>query len=73
MRLIHAHSQHENLIQSQHLELRPQVVFLNLMQVDKKTEGGQIRYVVLEKIGQAQIKSVADAQVIQTLNATGAA
>ena len=47
--------------------------YIELMQVDKKTEGGQIRYVVLEKIGKAQIKSVDDAQVIETLSATGAA
>jgi 3-dehydroquinate synthase len=46
---------------------------MELMQVDKKTEGGQIRYVILEKIGQAQIKSVPDNQVIETLSATGAA
>jgi 3-dehydroquinate synthase len=46
--------------------------YIELMQVDKKTEGGQIRYVVLEKIGKAQIKSVPDAQVIETLVATGA-
>ena len=45
---------------------------MELMQVDKKTEGGQIRYVILEKIGKAQIKSVPDAQVIETLAATGA-
>lgn len=47
--------------------------YMELMQVDKKAEGGQIRYVVLEKMGQAQIKSVADAFVIETLMATGAA
>ena len=47
--------------------------YMELMAVDKKTEGGQIRYVVLEKMGQAQIKSVADALVIETLMATGAA
>lgn len=47
--------------------------YMELMQVDKKTEGGQIRYVVLEKIGKAQIKSAPDAQVIETLMATGAA
>jgi 3-dehydroquinate synthase len=47
--------------------------YMELMQVDKKTEGGQIRYVLLERIGKAQIKSVADAQVIETLIATGAA
>ncbi|MDH6302460.1 3-dehydroquinate synthase [Polynucleobacter sphagniphilus] len=47
--------------------------YIELMQVDKKTEGGSIRYVLLEKIGKAQIKSVPDAQVIETLLATGAA
>ena len=46
--------------------------YMELMQVDKKTEGGQIRYVVLERIGKAQIKSVPDVQVIETLTATGA-
>ena len=47
--------------------------YMELMQVDKKTEGGQIRYVILEKIGKAQIKSVPDTKVIETLSATGAA
>ncbi|MDH6421287.1 3-dehydroquinate synthase [Polynucleobacter sphagniphilus] len=46
--------------------------YIELMQVDKKTEGGTIRYVLLEKIGKAQIKSVHDMTVIQTLEATGA-
>jgi 3-dehydroquinate synthase len=48
------------------------VRYMELMQVDKKTEGGKIRYVILEKIGKAQIKSVPDALVIETLVATGA-
>jgi 3-dehydroquinate synthase len=47
--------------------------YLDLMQVDKKTESGQIRYVVLEKIGKARIQDVPDAQVLETLTATGAA
>ena len=46
--------------------------YMELMQVDKKTEGGKIRYVILEKIGKAQIKSVTDTLVIETLVATGA-
>lgn len=46
--------------------------YMELMQVDKKTEGGQIRYVVLEKIGKAQIKPVSDKVVLETLAATGA-
>jgi len=65
------------IIQSMNLPITPPKFggdrYMELMQVDKKTEGGQIRYVVLEKIGKAQIKSVADDQVIETLKATGAA
>ena len=66
-----------NIIQSMNLPITPPKFgaerYIELMQVDKKTEGGQIRYVVLEKIGKARIQSVADAQVIETLSATGAA
>ena len=66
-----------SIIQSMNLPITPPKFgaerYMELMQVDKKTEGGQIRYVVLEKIGKAQIKNVADAQVIETLSATGAA
>lgn len=65
------------IIQSMNLPIVPPKFgadrYLELMQVDKKTESGQIRYVILEKIGKAQIKSVPDAQVIETLSATGAA
>jgi 3-dehydroquinate synthase len=65
------------IIQSMNLPTTPPKFgadrYMELMQVDKKTEGGQIRYVVLEKIGKAQIKSVDDAKVIETLSATGAA
>ena len=65
------------IIQSMNLPTEPPKFgaerYMDLMQVDKKTEGGQIRYVVLEKIGKAQVKSVPDAQVIETLIATGAA
>ena len=65
------------IIQSMNLPTQPPKFgaerYMGLMQVDKKTESGQIRYVVLEKIGKAQIQSVPDAQVIETLIATGAA
>jgi 3-dehydroquinate synthase len=65
------------IIKSMHLPTVPPkfgaVRYMELMQVDKKTEGGQIRYVLLEKIGKAQIKNVPDTQVIETLVATGAA
>jgi 3-dehydroquinate synthase len=65
------------IIQSMNLPVAPPKFggkrYLELMQVDKKTESGQIRYVVLEKIGKAQIQGVPDAQVLETLTATGAA
>ena len=66
-----------NIIRSMNLPIAPPKFgaarYMELMQVDKKTEGGQIRYVVLEKMGKAQIRSVPDSQVMETLNATGAA
>jgi len=66
-----------NIIHSMNLPIMPPKFgakrYMELMQIDKKTEGGQIRYVVLEKMGKAQIKNVPDAQVIETLTATGAA
>ena len=66
-----------NIIQSMNLPITPPKFgsqrYMELMQVDKKTEGGQIRYVVLENIGKAKIQSVADEQVMETLVATGAA
>ena len=43
--------------------------FFELMQIDKKTEGGTIRYITLEKIGQAKIEKVDQTLVDQTLNA----
>ena len=67
----------KKIIQSMNLPIAPPKFggkrYLELMQVDKKTESGQIRYVVLEKIGKAQIQGVPDAQVLETLTATGAA
>lgn len=65
------------IIQSVNLPIAPPKLgatrYMELMQVDKKTEGRQIRYVLLEKLGKAQIKSVPDAIVLETLAATGAA
>ncbi len=65
------------IIESMNLPIAPPKFgaarYMELMQVDKKTEGGQIRYVVLEKIGKAKIQSAPDEQVINTLSATGAA
>ena len=47
--------------------------YIELMQVDKKAEGGQIRYVLLEQIGKAYIATAPHEAVVETLLATGAA
>lgn len=41
--------------------------FFELMRIDKKSEEGEIRYITLEKIGQAKIEAVDDAIVDQVL------
>ncbi len=46
--------------------------FFELMRIDKKSEGGEIRYITLEKIGQAKIEAVDDSIVNQTLSANQA-
>jgi 3-dehydroquinate synthase len=43
--------------------------FFDLMRIDKKSEGGEIRYITLEKIGKAKIEAVDDAIVDQVLTA----
>ena len=67
----------KRIIESMHLPIVPPKLgkerFMKLMQVDKKTEGGQIRYITLGSIGAARIQQVPDATVIETLLATGAA
>lgn len=67
----------KRIIASMHLPIAPPKLgsqrFMELMQVDKKTEGGQIRYITLGSIGAARIQQVPDATVIETLLATGAA
>ncbi|MFM1806251.1 MAG: hypothetical protein RL212_510 [Pseudomonadota bacterium] len=47
--------------------------YMDLMSVDKKAEGGEIRYILLNGIGHSVIKPVDEALVAQTLSATGAA
>ena len=47
--------------------------YLELMQLDKKTAGGQIRYVVLDPLGAAIIEAAPETLVKETLLATGAA
>jgi len=65
------------IIASMHLPISPPKLgsqrFMELMQVDKKTEAGQIRYITLGSIGAARIQQVPDTTVIETLLATGAA
>jgi 3-dehydroquinate synthase len=67
----------KRIIASMHLPISPPKLgsqrFMELMQVDKKTEAGQIRYITLGSIGAARIQQVPDATVIETLLATGAA
>jgi 3-dehydroquinate synthase len=67
----------KRIIKSMHLPIMPPKLgaerFMELMQVDKKTEAGQIRYITLGSIGAARIQQVPDATVIETLLATGAA
>jgi 3-dehydroquinate synthase len=67
----------KRIIASMHLPIAPPKLgsqrFMQLMQVDKKTEAGQIRYITLGSIGAARIQQVPDATVIETLLATGAA
>jgi 3-dehydroquinate synthase len=67
----------KRIIASMHLPIAPPKLgsqrFMELMQVDKKTEAGQIRYITLGSIGAAHIQQVPDATVIETLVATGAA
>jgi 3-dehydroquinate synthase len=67
----------KRIIESMHLPIVPPKLgaerFMELMQVDKKTEAGQIRYITLGSIGAARIQQVPDTTVIETLVATGAA
>ncbi|PZP35725.1 MAG: 3-dehydroquinate synthase [Roseateles depolymerans] len=47
--------------------------YLELMRVDKKTEAGAIRFVLIERMGQAGLHPVSDDQIAATLAAHGAA
>ena len=47
--------------------------YMELMAIDKKAEGGEIRYILLDGIGKSKIQAVDDELVAQTLIATGAA
>jgi 3-dehydroquinate synthase len=43
--------------------------WLDLMRVDKKAEAGQMRFVLIESIGRAALRSVPEARVRETLAA----
>jgi 3-dehydroquinate synthetase len=40
---------------------------------DKKAEGGEIRYVLLQGLGQAELRAVASNRVAETIAAVGVA
>jgi 3-dehydroquinate synthase len=63
------------IIEALHLPTQPPKLgvdrFMELMSVDKKAEGGEVRYILLNGLGQAKIQTVDDDLVIQTLLANG--
>jgi 3-dehydroquinate synthase len=67
----------KKIIQALHLPTQPPKLgvdrFMELMSVDKKAEGGEVRYILLNGLGQAKIQTVDDDLVIQTLIANGVA
>lgn len=67
----------KGILQALHLPIVPPRFgverYMNLMSVDKKAEGGEIRYILLDGFGRAKITAVDDDQVAKTLQATGAA
>jgi 3-dehydroquinate synthase len=67
----------KKIIQALHLPTQPPKLgvnrFMELMSVDKKAEGGEVRYILLNGLGQAKIQTVDDDLVIQTLISNGVA
>jgi 3-dehydroquinate synthase len=67
----------KKIIQVLHLPTQPPKLgvarFMELMSVDKKAEDGEVRYILLNGLGQAKIQTVDDDLVIQTLTANGVA
>jgi 3-dehydroquinate synthase len=65
----------KKIIEALHLPTQPPKLgvdrFMELMSVDKKAEGGEVRYILLNGLGQAKIQTVDDDLVIQTLIANG--
>jgi 3-dehydroquinate synthase len=67
----------KKIIEALHLPTQPPKLgvdrFMELMSVDKKAESGEVRYILLNGLGQAKIQTVDDDLVIQTLIANGVA
>ncbi len=67
----------KNIIAALHLPTVPPNFgverYLELMSVDKKAEGGEVKYIVLHPVGQAKITKVPESTIIETLKATRAA
>ncbi|RZJ85567.1 MAG: 3-dehydroquinate synthase [Massilia sp.] len=65
------------LIERAGLPVRPPKMgaarYLQLMRVDKKTESGALRFVLIESLGAAGVHAVPEALVVETLTAHGAA
>jgi len=65
----------KKIIEALHLPTQPPKLgvdrFMELMSVDKKAEGGEVRYILLNGLGQSKIQTVDDDLVIQTLIANG--
>jgi len=66
-----------SIISKLHLPVEPPKFgvdrYMELMAIDKKAEGGEIRYILLDGLGRSKISVVNDDLVAQTLFATGAA
>ena len=64
----------KKIIQALRLPIQPPKLgvdrFMELMSVDKKAEGGEVRYILLNGLGQSKIQTVDDDLVIQTLIAS---
>jgi 3-dehydroquinate synthase len=56
-----------------HAPAWPASQYLAAMAHDKKAEGGEIRYVLLQGLGQAELRAVASNRVAETIAAVGVA
>ena len=63
----------KKIIEALHLPTVPPTLgisrYMELMSVDKKAEGGEVRYILLNGLGRSKIQAVEDQLVIETLKA----